>query len=123
LSAYVQDLASADPAVQEDSLKALGETDDPAVFPVLDALNEGSLYVWKSVGGGPKVVILAKTMDPAGQEKIRLLDPLTGEALNKETDKEVDVDKDLEMISVKSAAARRLLQSALEQLKLLIVET
>jgi urea transport system permease protein len=118
LSAYVQDLASADPTVQEDNLKALADTGNPAVFPVLDALNDGSLYVWKSASGSPKIVILTKVTDPTGQEKVRLIDPITGEALNKETDKEIDVDNDLDMISVKSDTARRLLRSALERLKL-----
>src|ERR1700688_3649 len=60
LSSYLQSIASTDPAIQEDSLKALAEMVDPAAFPLLDALNDGSLYIWKNASGDQKVVILKK---------------------------------------------------------------
>jgi urea transport system permease protein len=118
LSSYLQSIASTDPVIQEDGLKALNEMVDPSAFPLLDALNDGSLYIWKNASGGAKVVILKKVQDQTGQEKILLLYPLTGETLNKETDQEVDIDNDLDMVSVKTDIGRRLLRSALERLKL-----
>jgi len=118
LSSYLQSIASTDPTIQEDSLRALAEMGDPAAFPLLDALNDGSLQIWKDASGGTKVVILKKVQEQDGQEKVHLLDPLTGETLNKETNKETDVENDLEMVSIKTDTGRRLLRSALDGLKL-----
>ncbi len=104
--------------MKERALKALSEAGDPAAFPLLNALHEGTLNLWKSVEGVSRIVILSTVEEPGGEGKTYLLDPLTGNPLREWDDLAVDPKESLEMISVGSAQGRRRLQVALDRLKL-----
>ncbi len=56
LARHLAEVASTDPAVQEAAATALGRTGDPGVLPLLEALREGSVYVWARKGGRETVI-------------------------------------------------------------------
>lgn len=114
LSSYLHDLVNDDPSIQEAGLKALAETGDPAAFPLLTALYEGTLYIWINAEGASQIIVLNTIAEPDGQERSYLLNPLTRQTIRMWDD---DAGE-LKMVSVKSAEGRRLLRSALDQLKL-----
>lgn len=53
----ISELSSEDSATRVAAVKALGERGDPNILPLLEALREGSLYVWVDPQGGRETVI------------------------------------------------------------------
>lgn len=114
LSSYLHDIAGEDPLAQEAAIKALAEKGDPDSVPILNALYEGSLYIWFRTEEDKHIILLKMAQRPDGEEIGYLSDPLTSETL-KEWD---DIEDELEMVSVQSPEGRRWLQIALDGLKL-----
>jgi urea transport system permease protein len=57
LDRLLADVASPDAAVQEAAAVALGRSGEPRVLPLLEALREGSVYVYSRPDGGRETVI------------------------------------------------------------------
>lgn len=64
---YLEEVASADGAVQEAAAVALGRTGDRRILPLLEALREGSVYVRPLPGGKQETVIVGDKVGEGDQ--------------------------------------------------------
>ncbi len=76
------DLASRDAAVQESAVRTLGERNDPRLRSLLEALREGSVYVWRRPGAPPRTVIGGEKSTIGEREAITLFDAYGREPLS-----------------------------------------
>jgi len=111
-------LASSDPSIQAEALKALVAKNDVVFLPVLTALNEGTLHVWREAPGSEKIVIILRNIEPDGRETISLLHPFTGEELGKLNATDVSLEEQLEMVAMRSGEVRLTLRAGLDRLRL-----
>ena len=118
LSNVLMELVSEDPAEQEKVLNDILAAGNPEVLPLLNSLYEGSLHFLIREDGNREIVIVNAVEDPFGEEVIYLLDPLSREVMRDWDELAIDTDEELEMVSMGSSKGRRLLRTALAQLKL-----
>ena len=111
-------LASDDPAVQEETLRGFAEGGDLEALPLLTALHEGSLHIWRQSETESRIVILITEEKAGGEELEFLVDPITREKLKEWDELEAGLGEELEMVSVVSSKGRRWLQAARDRLRL-----
>src|SRR5213594_3772881 len=81
IAASLAALVSADAAQQRAAVEALAATGDRNVIPALEALREGSLYVWPQPDGSRPVVIAREKTEVNGQESYLLQQAYGGDRL------------------------------------------
>jgi len=114
----LQGLASPDADIQLSTLQGLVGLKNNALLPVLTALNDGTLHIWRDAPGSEKIVIILRNIEPDGRETISLLDPLTGQELGKLNATDPVVDEQLEMVAMRSGEVRLTLRAGLDRLRL-----
>jgi urea transport system permease protein len=114
----LQGLVSSDRDLQLTTLQELVDLNNGALLPVLTALNDGTLHIWRDAPGSEKIVIILRNIEPDGRETISLLDPLTGQELGKLNATDPAVDEKLEMVGMRSGEVRLTLRAGLDRLRL-----
>jgi urea transport system permease protein len=114
----LQGLASSDREIQLTTLQELVDLNNSALLPVLTALNDGTLHIWRDAPGSEKIVIILRNIEPDGRETISLLHPLTGQELGKLNATDPAVEEQLEMVAMRSGEVRLTLRAGLDRLRL-----
>jgi len=68
ITTQILKLADSDRDVVEEAVFAIGRSGDAGFLSTLEALRQGSLYVWHNVEGARKIVIAKETVDHGGAE-------------------------------------------------------
>ena len=119
IAASLAALASADATEQRAAVNALAATGDRNVIPALEALREGSLYVWPQPDGSRPVVIAREKTEVEGRETYLLQQPYGGDRLTRADGSAAVAGVDaLQEVAV-DRRLRAVIQPVLERFKLL----
>lgn len=114
-------LLSDDEAAQTAALTELRDRTDPSFLPLFRSIEEGSAYRWESDDTGIRIVTVERPEDAEGNEWLVLSDPLTGRTLRRVDawgEEAESLEDSLTRLSLASSAARGLVKSALDRLRL-----
>lgn len=81
MSDLISRLADSDRDVVENTVFTLGRSADPELLPILEALREGSLYIWETPNGKRTVVIARETVTREEETLYPVLSPYGGTPL------------------------------------------
>lgn len=112
IARHIADVASSDAAVQEGAAVALGKTGDRKILPLLEALREGSVYVWSLPGGKKETVIVGDKVSEGDKTLVPLFSAYGREPFTAADGKPVLVD----LSSLQEVSAGRSLRLAIRPL-------
>lgn len=119
----VGDLASADGAIHQGAVEALGNLEDPTVLPTLEALRAGRLYLWTQPDGRRELVIAREKVTREGKEVLPLARAYGQERLRSADGQDLYADpQELAEVSA-DRRLRGILQQVIERLRLLSPES